>query len=143
MIHPSTLGGIVAFFLWCATDTRLAREYFRKTKGEITFWSILTLLLVQIGLWVLIAVIAVRLVPHLPTFLLSGWRFPFTVFCSSLVKWFALLMILQYAWMIVRPTVKTAIVFIMMKSGSQWAKQELNEVPHGLELIDAELQKRG
>lgn len=129
MIHPSTVSGIVALFLWCVTDTRLAPEHFRNTKGEITFWSIFTLLLVQIGLWVLVALIAIWVVPHLPAFFLSGWRFPLTVFCSSLVKWFAFLMILQHTWMIVHPTVNTSFVFVMAKFGARWAKQALDEAP--------------
>lgn len=143
MIHPSTVSGIVAFFLWGVTDTRLAPGHFRNAKGEITFWSTLSILLVQIGLWVLVGLIAMWIVPHLPAFLLAGWRFPATVFCSSLVQWFAFLMILQYSWMIVGPSVNTAIVLVMAKFGSKWARQTLNDAPHRCELIVTEQEKRG
>jgi hypothetical protein len=50
-------------------------------------------------------------------------------------QWFALLMILQYAWTLVGTTVKTAVVFVMAKFGFPSARQSLEEAPrHFLEL---------
>jgi hypothetical protein len=53
----SILSGIVAFVLWCVTDTSLKREHVRNcwTDGKLTSWRILSLVLVQIVLWTVTA----------------------------------------------------------------------------------------
>jgi len=117
-------------------------NHFRKSKREITFWGILSVILVQIVLWTLTGLFAVWIVPHLPDFFLAGWRFPITLFGSLFVQWFSLLMILQYVWTIVRPTLKTASVVVMAKFGSQWAKQALDSGPRRVHLLDLELRGR-
>jgi hypothetical protein len=124
----SILSGIVAFLLWCVTDTSLKRDHVRNPNGEITIWGVLSIVLVQIVLWTMVGFFAVWILPHLPQFLLTGWRFPITIFGSSILQWFALLMILQYVWTITRTTLSTAVVAVMAKSGSQRAKKALDEV---------------
>jgi len=136
------LSGIVAFVLWCITDTSLDPNHFRNSKGEITFWGIVSLVLVQIFLWTLAGLFAAWIVPHLPGFFLAGWRLPITLFCSLFLQWFSLLMILQYVWMIVRPTLNTASVAVMAKFGSQWAKEALESGPRRFRLLDLELRRR-
>jgi hypothetical protein len=51
-------------------------------------------------------------------------------------------MILQYVWMIVRPTLNTASVAVMAKFGSQWAKEALESGPRRFRLLDLELRSR-
>jgi len=115
-------------------------NHFRNSKGEITFWGIVSLVLVQIFLWTLTGLFAAWIVPHLPDFFLAGWRLPTTLFCSLFLQWFSLLMILQYVWMIVRPTLNTASVAVMAKFGWQWAKEALQSRPRRFRLL--ELRRR-
>ena len=124
----SILSGIVAFLLWCVTDTSLKRDHVRNPNGEITCWGILSIVLVQIVLWTLVGFFSVWIVPHLPQFLVTGWRLPITFFGSSIVQWFALFMVLEYVWTITRATLSTAVVAVMARSGSQRAKEALHEV---------------
>jgi len=138
----SILSGIVAFVLWCVSDTSLDPNHFRNSKGDITFWGILSLVLVQIVLWTLAGLFGAWIVPHLPNFFLTGWRLPTTLFCSLFLQWFSLLMTLQYVWTIVRPTLNTLSVMAMAKFGSQWAKQALDSGPHRFHLLDLELRGR-
>src|SRR6516225_2583197 len=56
------------------------------------------------------------IVPHLPDFFLAGWRFPITLFCLLFLQCFSLLMILQHAWTIVRPTLNAASLVVMASS---------------------------
>jgi hypothetical protein len=75
-----------------------------------------------------------------------GWCFV-TLFVSSGFQWFALFMILQYVWTIARATLSTAYVVAMVKLGSQWAKQALDDAPRrcqgmGLEHRDGAEQKQ-
>jgi hypothetical protein len=135
MIGLSTLSGIVALVLWCRTDTSLSPENFRDRNGKIGFWGVLSVLLVQIVLWTLVGFFAFWIVPHLPKFFLTGWRLPATLFVSSGLQWFSLLMILQYVWMIVRPTLSTTGVVALSKLGSQWAKQAINEAPSKTQFV--------
>lgn len=109
MMHVSILSGIVAFVLWCVTDTSLKPDHVRSPKGKLTFGGIVSMVLVQIVLWTLVGLFAVWIVPRLPHFFLTGWRFPVTVFASSIAQWFALLMILQYMWLVLRATILTAV----------------------------------
>src|SRR5271169_1593723 len=104
MMYVSILGGIVAFVLWRVTDTSLKPDHVRNSNGRITSWGVLLIVLVQIVLWTLVGFFAAWIVPHLPRFLLTGWRFSVTVVVSSILQWFALLMILQYVWTITRAT---------------------------------------
>jgi len=60
------------------------------------------MVLVQIVLWTLAGLFAVWIVPHLPGVLFMGWRFRFTLFASAFCQWFALLMVLQYFWTLIR-----------------------------------------
>jgi len=138
----SILSGIVAFVLWCVTDTSLDPNHFRNSRGEITFWGIVSLVVVQIFLWTLAGLFAAWIVPHLPGFFLTGWRLPITLFCSLFLQWFSLLMILQSVWTIVRPTLNTASVVVMAKFGSHWAKQVLDNGPRRFHLLDPELRGR-
>ena len=127
MMHLSILGGIVAFALWCVTDTSLKPDHVGNSDGRITSWGILSIALVQIVLWTLVGFFAAWIVPHLPRFLLTGWSFPLTVFGSSILQWFALLMILQYVWTIARATLSTVVVALLARLGSQWAKRALDD----------------
>jgi hypothetical protein len=104
---------VLAFLLWCVTDTSLKADHVRNSKGKISIHGILLVVLVQIVLWIITGVSAVWIVPHLPRYLLTGWRSPLTLFGSCVVQWFALLMVLQYVWIIVRATLSTAFVGAM------------------------------
>ena len=126
-MHLSILGGIVAFAIWCVTDTSLKPDHVRNSDGRITSWGILSIVFVQIVLWTLVVFFAAWIVPHLPRSVLTGWRFPLTVFGSSILLWFALLMILQYVWTITRATLSTGVVALMARLGSQWARQALDD----------------
>lgn len=108
-MHLSILSGIVAFVFWCVTDTSLRPDHVRSPNGEITFWRVISIVFVQIALWTLAGFFAAWIVPHLPHFFLSGWRFPITAFGSSILQWFSLFMILQYVWLVLRSTVRTAV----------------------------------
>jgi uncharacterized membrane protein len=83
--------------------------------------------LVHIVLWALVGLFAVWIVPHLPSFFLKGWRLPVTVFTFRVGQWFALLMVLQHMWTIVRATLSTAVVVAMAAFGFRWAKQSLDD----------------
>jgi hypothetical protein len=127
MVYVSILGGIVAFVLWCVTDTTLKPDHARDSNGRLTSWGVLSIVTVQILLWTLVGFFAAWIVPHLPPFFLTGWRFPLTLLGSSILQWFALLMILQYVWTITRATLSTVVVAVMAKLGSQWAKRALDD----------------
>jgi hypothetical protein len=109
MMRLSILSGVVAFLSWCATDTSLKRGDLRNSEGKLTFWSTLSTVLVQIVLWATVGLFAAWVVPHLPQFLLTAWRLPFTIFASVFWQWFALLMILQCAWLLLRASGQTAL----------------------------------
>ena len=134
----SIISGVLAFVLWCTTDTSLKPDHVRDSNGKTTFWGILSILLVQIVLWTLFGLFSAWIVPHLPNFFLKGWRFPVTLFVSSGFQWFALFMILQYVWTIARATLSTAGVVAMAKLGSQWAKQALDDAPRRCQLMSLE-----
>jgi len=119
--------GVLAFLVWWATPTHLRPEDVCNSKGEITFWRTLFTVLVQIVLWTLVFVCAGWIVPHLPDFLITGWRLPLTVFASMFWRWFALLMVLQYVWAIAGTTVKTAVIFVMAAFGCHLAKQSIEQ----------------
>ena len=119
----SIFSAFLAFVLWCVADTSLKPDHIRNSNGKITSWGVLSIVIVQIILWTLVGFIAAWSVPHLPRFFLTGWRFFVTVVASSILQWFALFMILQYVWTILRPTLSTAVVAIMASLGSQWAKR--------------------
>jgi len=130
MMRLSILSGIAVFVLWCIVDTSLTADHVRNcwTDGKLTFLRTLCVVLVQIVLWTLTGVFAFWVVPHLPSFFITGWRSPFTVFAAAVVQWFALLMVLQHLWRIVRATLSTAFMGVMASLGSQWAKQSLSDV---------------
>lgn len=126
----SILSGILAFVMWCLTDTSLKPEHACDSEGKIiSSWMLLWLVLVQIVLWVLVGYFAFWIVPHLPHFLLAGWRLPITALTSGFCQWFALFMILQYVWTIVSATAKTAVVAAMAAKKSRWAVRSLDEAP--------------
>ena len=127
MTRLSILSGIVAFVFWCVTDTRLKPDHVRNSNGRITTWGILSIVLVQVVLWALVGLFAVWIVPHLPSFFLTGWKLPILVFASSILQWFALIMILQYGWTMARATLSTVGVAIMARFGSQMAKEALDD----------------
>lgn len=127
MMFASIMGGIVAFALWCITDTSLKPDHVRNPDGRITSWGVLSIVFVQIVLWTLAGFFAAWIVPHLPRFLLTGRRFSVTVFASSILQWFALLMILQYVWTITRATLSTVVVAVMARVGSQSARRALDD----------------
>ena len=70
------------------TDTSLKAEHVRNcwTDRELTFGRTLSVVLVQIVLWTLTRLFALWIVPHLPGFFLTGWRFSFTVFATAVVQ---------------------------------------------------------
>jgi hypothetical protein len=105
----SILGGIVAVLLWCVTDTGLKPEHLCNSKGEITFWRTLSMVLVQILLWTGVFFLTLSIVPHLPDFLITEWRLPLTFFVAVICRWFALLMLLQYVWLLLRSSARTAL----------------------------------
>jgi uncharacterized membrane protein len=125
----SILSGIAALLLWCVTDTSLTPEHVRNSKGEITFRGILSIVLAQIVLWAVVFFFALPVVRHLPGFFITRWRFGVTFFLASCARWFALLMVLQYVWLIARATGKTAIMAAMAAFGSESARQSLDQAP--------------
>ena len=125
MIGFSILAGIIAFVLWCITDTSLHEDHMRDSKGRITFLGVLSLVIVQIVLWMILGFFSVWAVPHLPRVLLTGWRAPIVILASAILQWFALLMVLQYVWMILRATLSTAFVTLMAVLGFQRARDSL------------------
>jgi hypothetical protein len=133
VIRFSILTGIIAFVLWCITDTSLRADHTRDGKGRITIWGVLSLVIVQIILWMILGFFTVWAVSHLPRVLVTGWRAPIVAFASGILQWFALFMVLQYIWMILRATLSTAFVGIMAVLGFQWARQSLNSAPSWLE----------
>jgi hypothetical protein len=50
----------------------------------------------------------------------------YRAFLFAIPAMVSLLMILQYVWTIVRPTLNTASLVVMAKFGSQWAEQALD-----------------
>jgi hypothetical protein len=130
----STISGLVAFVLWCRTDTSLSPENLRDRNGKIGFWSVLSVLVVQIVLWMLVGFFSFWILPHLPNFFITGWRFPATLFVWSALQWFSLLMIFQYVWMIARASLSTTSVVAMAKLGSQRAKQAIHDAPGKVQL---------
>ena len=130
MMRLSILSCIAAFFLWCMTDTSLKAEHVRNcwTDRELTFGRTLSVVLVQIVLWTLTGLFALRIVPHLPGFFLTGWRFSFTVFATAVVQWFALFMVLQYVWLLLRATVLTALYAISRSFRERDAIRKLERI---------------
>jgi hypothetical protein len=121
--------GVLALLAWCVIPTELMPEDVRNSKGEITVRRILSVVLIQIVIWALVFHFSLWIVPHLPRFLITGWRLPLTFLFLAFWKWFALLMILQYAWTLLGTTVKTAVVFVMAEFGSRSARQSLDDAP--------------
>jgi ABC-type multidrug transport system fused ATPase/permease subunit len=119
--------GVLAFLAWCIIDTDLKPEDVCNSRGEITVRRILAVVFVQIVLWALVCLFSVPIMRHLPRFMVTGWRLPLTFVVAEFWQWFALLMILQYVWMLVGTTVKTAVVFVMAKLGSHSARQSLDD----------------
>lgn len=138
MTRLSILSGIVAFVFWCVTDTRLKPDHVRNSNGRITFGGVLSIVLVQVVLWALVGLFAVWIVPHLPSFLLTGLKLQVLVFASSILQWFALLMILQYGWTMARPTLSTVGVAVMERFGSQRAKEALDDAHSQRQFMEME-----
>jgi hypothetical protein len=128
-MFPSILTGVIAFVLWCVTDTSLNFELARNSEGKIKFWRIISLVLVQITLWALVGFSSVWIIPHLPNFFLTEWRGAIVVVGSSVLQWFALFMVLQYFWMLLRPALSLAAVATMAWLGSKRAKEMLDVAP--------------
>ena len=120
---------VLAFLTWWLADTRLKSEHVRNSEGEITFGRTLSVVLVQIILWSIVFLFGSRIVPHLPVFLTTGWRLPVSFFVAAYLQWFALLMVLQYVWVIVRATGKTTTMAVLAGFGSRSAKQSLDAAP--------------
>jgi len=112
---------ILAFLLWCITDTRLTPELLRNAEGKITVWSTVSVVLVQITLWILVELFAAWVPPHLSAGLMSGPIAFVVFFGSAVVQWFALFMVLQYVWRLLRATART----LLAVSGSFRARQNL------------------
>jgi hypothetical protein len=121
--------GVLAFLAWCIIDTDLKPGDVCNSTGEITARRILAVVSVQIVLWTLICIFAFPIMRHLPRFFVTGWRLGLTFLFAGFWQWFALLMIVQYTWTLIGTTVKTAVVFVMAKFGSQSARQSLDEAP--------------
>jgi uncharacterized membrane protein len=119
----------MAFLLWCVTDTRLKPEDLRNSRGDTTVGVTLSIVLVQIALWMIVFFFALPIARHLPGFFITGWRFPVTFFIAGCARWFALLMVLQYVWTMMRATGKTTVIAVMAALGSESAKQSLEEAP--------------
>jgi hypothetical protein len=85
--------------------------------------------LVQIALWTMVGFFAFWIVPHLPDFVLTGWRAIVTVIGFSILQWFALFMIIQYVWTIVRATLSTGLLAARGRFGSRGAQQVLDDAP--------------
>jgi len=125
----SILSGIVAFVLWCVTDTSLDPNHFRNSKGEITFWrNYLPRYRSNLSLD---DCRPLRCLDRpAPAGLLSRrMASSYRAFLFAIPAMVSLLMILQYVWTIVRPTLNTASLVVMAKFGSQWAKQALDSEP--------------
>jgi uncharacterized protein YqhQ len=120
---------VLAFLTWCLADTRLKSEDVQNSEGEITFGRTLSVVLVQIVLWTIVFVFGSRIIPHLPTFLTTGWRLPVSIFVAAYLQWLALLMVLQYVWVIVRATGKMTTMAVLAAFGSRSAKQSLDPAP--------------
>lgn len=67
------------------------------------------MVLVQILLWTGVFFLTLSIVPHLPDFLITEWRLPLTFFVAVICRWFALLMLLQYVWLLLRSSARTAL----------------------------------
>jgi uncharacterized protein YqhQ len=93
---------VLAFLTWCLADARLKPEHLQNSEGEITFGRTLSVVLVQIVLWAIVFLFGSRIIQHLPAFLTTGWRLPVSLFVAAYLQWFALLMVLQYVWIILR-----------------------------------------
>ena len=105
----SILSGVVPFVLWSVTATSLKPEHVRNSKREVTIWGTISIVLVQIALWILVFFFVLPVISHLPGFLITGWRLPLTSFVAACVRWFALLMVFQYVWLVLRATLLTAL----------------------------------
>jgi hypothetical protein len=118
----------VAFSFWCVTDAGLKPEHVVNSRGRIiSSWGILSVVLVQIVLWALAGFFASWIVPHLPHLFITGWRLPLVAFASELWQWFALLMVLQYVWILASVTARTAVIAVMAASGFRPARQSLDD----------------
>jgi uncharacterized protein YqhQ len=120
---------VLAFLTWCLADTRLKSEHVQNSEGKITFGRTLSVVLIQIVLWAIVFLFGSRIIPHLPAFLTTGWRLPVSFFVAAYLRWFALLMLLQYVWVIVRATGKTTTMAVLAAFGSRSAKQALDAAP--------------
>jgi hypothetical protein len=121
--------GVLAFLAWCIIDTDLKAEQVCNSRGEITVRRVLAVVSVQIVLWTLVCICAFPIVRHFPHFLVTGWRLRFTFLFAGFWQWFALLMVLQYVWVIVRATGKTTTMAVLAAFGSGSAKQSLDAAP--------------
>lgn len=108
-MHVSLLSGIAAFLLWCVTDSKLKPTHVRNANGQTSSWGILSVVFVQIVLWILVGLLAAWVVPHLPSFIESGRMAFIAFFGSAVLQWFALFMVLQYAWLLMRATARTVM----------------------------------
>ncbi len=115
MIHV-VLAGISALFVWAITDTGLKREHVEHSDGQVKFRTTLLTVVMQVGLWIGVYLVAARFPRWLPEFLVLGWRLPLVLFGSFFVEWFAALMIVQYVWKLCSATVLTAIFGISVKN---------------------------
>lgn len=103
---------VLAFILWCTTDTSLKHEHLQGawTDGRITFWRTLFFVLVQIALWCLVLFfLGPQIIAHLPAFFSTSWRLGITFLLTNCLQWFAIFMVLQYAWLLERATLLTAL----------------------------------
>jgi hypothetical protein len=116
--HLPIVPGLLAFLLWCVTDTDLKPEYVTNSEGRITVSRVLSTIAVRIGLCVVVFILVGKIARHFPL--------PLVDFAASFCRWIALLLILQYAWTIVSTTGKLAIVVVMGRFGSSWALDSLD-----------------
>jgi uncharacterized protein YqhQ len=120
---------VLAFLTWCLADARLKPAHLQNSEGEITFGRTLSVVVVQIVLWAIVFLFGSHIIPHLPAFLTTGWRLPISFFVAAYLQWFALLMVLQYVWVIVRAMGKTTTMAVLAAFGSGSAKQSLDAAP--------------
>jgi hypothetical protein len=106
---------LLALLAWLVEGTTLTPAHVRDCwiDGKITAWRILSVVLVQIVLWGLVSgFLGPSILPHLPAFFTTGWRLGITYFTAALIQWFALFMVLGFAWVLLRATLRTALYAI-------------------------------